>query len=586
MRKVASSTIIVLALLVLLSGCGSKIEFSVPEQRVVQGDLLSIDLKNFAKVGGDSTVYFSLISGVGRVVGSKYELSADRSLTGAQTVEIAAFTKGGEPVSSKFRVTVNSKDFPPEGSIPDLNMIEGESLNLPLHVLIVDPEGSEVEYELSGKYKEGFAWIEERLLFIQARYIDSGLNELVVNAKDKNANSSKVSFVVNVKATNNAPVVAIPDQSVQEHRSLTIDLKNFVSDPDGDEITFELPAEAAGSVSSGIFTYAAGSHQEEPVTVLIKATDSKGATGEGTFKISISKAPDVAEGVLTVGAMGQYATIQEAISAAKDGDTVKILPGTYKENITVNKSITMIGTSKDEVVIQAADESSPVLFIRGVENIVIDNISFESNGSVINFSRSSGQVVNCYIAGGRFGISFSGDGKTVKVSDCYITSLMGVGNEEYLSTRLVGIYAYGEATLVVENTVFERTGTGVNFSNGLNYLVQNSIFRKNSIGVSLSGTAAGSLIGNTITENIDNGVLANITSTATISENLFYNNARHGLDLYLKSCTDCGCGGTQFRGTILGSGNIFDSAEEICPLDYWQEGFYSFDENLGKENIG
>jgi len=26
----------------------------------------------------------------------------------------------------------------------------------------------------------------------------------------------------------------------------------------------------------------------------VKATDSKGATGEGTFKISISKAPDIA----------------------------------------------------------------------------------------------------------------------------------------------------------------------------------------------------------------------------------------------------------------------------------------------------
>ncbi|HDP77621.1 MAG TPA: hypothetical protein ENN47_05460 [Mesotoga infera] len=281
--------------------------------------------------------------------------------------------------------------------------------------------------------------------------------------------------------------------------------------------------------------------------------------------------------------MGQYATIQEAVDAAKEGDTVKILPGVYRENVTVSKSIAIIGSSREEVTLVAESESSPVLFVRGVEDFVVDSVSFQSGGSVINFSRSSGQVINCNIAGGRFGISFSGDGRTLRVADSYIASLMGVGNDEYLSTRLVGIYAYGEATLIVENTVIERTGTGVNFSNGLNYIVKNSTFNRNTVGVSLSGTSTGSLIENKITGNVDNGVLANITSTATLTDNVFYANTRHGLDLYLKNCTDCGCGGTTFKGTVLGSGNVFDSEEEICPLDYWDETFYSFDETLGTD---
>jgi len=243
----------------------------------------------------------------------------------------------------------------------------------------------------------------------------------------------------------------------------------------------------------------------------------------------------------------------------------------------------LMGTSKDEVLIKASSIETPAIFIRGVSNFVIDSISLESGGSAINVSRSSGEIVNSNIAGGRFAISFSGDGKTLTVSNCYITSLMGVDNEEYLSTRLVGIYAYGEATLAVQNTVFERTGTGVNFSNDLKYLVRNCTFRKNSVGISLNNTASGSIVANTITENVDNGVLANITSTATLTDNVFYANVRHGLDLYLKNCTDCGCGGTTFRGTVLGSGNVFDSEEEICPLDYWDDTFYSFDETLGKD---
>lgn len=575
--------LLVILITIMVIGCGAKMKFSVPDQRVSQGDVLTLDLNDYIDDSGNSTVYFSLVSGIGRIEGSRFELFADKSLSGSSTVEVASFTKGGEPVVSSFRVTIEETDFPPEGTIGDISVLEGESLSLPLDIFIIDPEGSEVTHELSGDYEEGFARIEEGVLFIQPRYVDSGRNELKIISSDSNGNSSEMTFVVEVNTTNSVPIMNIDDQIVQEHRALVIDLKQFASDPDGDELSFEVIEPVNSEVSSGILTYEAGSYSEEAVAVSIKVVDSKGASTQESFEISIVKAPDVAEGVLTVGAMGQYATIQDAVDAAKDGDTVKILPGAYRENVTVSKNIAIIGSSREEVTVVAESESSPVLFVRGVEDFVVDSVSFQSGGSVINFSRSSGQVVNCNIAGGRFGISFSGDGRTLRVADSYITSLMGVGNDEYLSTRLVGIYAYGEATLIVENTVIERTGTGVNFSNGLNYIVKNSTFNRNTVGVSLSGASTGSLIENKITGNVDNGVLANITSTATLTDNVFYANVRHGLDLYLKNCTDCGCGGTTFKGTVLGSGNVFDSEEEICPLDYWDETFYSFDETLGKD---
>lgn len=575
--------LLVILITIMVIGCGAKMKFSVPDQRVSQGDVLTLDLNDYIDDSGNSTVYFSLVSGIGRIEGSRFELFADKSLSGSSTVEVASFTKGGEPVVSSFRVRIEETDFPPEGTIGDISVLEGESLSLPLDIFIIDPEGSEVTHELSGDYEEGFARIEEGVLFIQPRYVDSGRNELKIISSDSNGNSSEMTFVVEVKTTNSVPIMNIDDQIVQEHRALVIDLKQFASDPDGDELSFEVIEPVNSEVSSGIFTYEAGSYSEEAVAVSIKVVDSKGASTQESFEINIVKAPDVAEGVLTVGAMGQYATIQDAVDAAKDGDTVKILPGAYRENVTVSKNIAIIGSSREDVTVVAESESSPVLFVRGVEDFVVDSVSFQSGGSVINFSRSSGQVVNCNIAGGRFGISFSGDGRTLRVADSYITSLMGVGNDEYLSTRLVGIYAYGEATLIVENTVIERTGTGVNFSNGLNYIVKNSTFNRNTVGVSLSGASTGSLIENKITGNVDNGVLANITSTATLTDNVFYANVRHGLDLYLKNCTDCGCGGTTFKGTVLGSGNVFDSEEEICPLDYWDETFYSFDETLGKD---
>lgn len=48
---------------------------------------------------------------------------------------------------------------------------------------------------------------------------------------------------------------------------------------------------------------------------------------------------------LDVGPKAKYKTIQKAVDAAKDGDTIRVAPGTYKENVKIdNKIISLIGT--------------------------------------------------------------------------------------------------------------------------------------------------------------------------------------------------------------------------------------------------
>jgi parallel beta-helix repeat protein len=48
-----------------------------------------------------------------------------------------------------------------------------------------------------------------------------------------------------------------------------------------------------------------------------------------------------------------FPTIQGAIDAASQGDTIRVLPGTYNEQITISKSLTLLGSSAKSTIINA-----------------------------------------------------------------------------------------------------------------------------------------------------------------------------------------------------------------------------------------
>ena len=67
-----------------------------------------------------------------------------------------------------------------------------------------------------------------------------------------------------------------------------------------------------------------------------------------------------------------FPTIQEAVDAANEGDVIKVLPGTYTEQIIINKSLTIIGSGAKSTIIQAPDvlNPSPVIPFPGRAHIV------------------------------------------------------------------------------------------------------------------------------------------------------------------------------------------------------------------------
>ena len=226
---------------------------------------------------------------------------------------------------------------------------------------------------------------------------------------------------------------------------------------------------------------------------------------------------------LTVGAGGQFKTIQQAVDAAKPGDTVLVAPGTYTENVVVSKPLTITGNA----TVNAADSSKDVFLITS-PSVHIDGLT---------------------ISGGETGVNVAG------VASCAITNITEHGNvfavylanatnsvvsNNNLANNHYGVYCdYATSNTIANNVATGETGGGNNatYSDGIylyysdsNNVTQNNLSDNHVYGISLFHSSGNDISNNTIHADEQIGVrLGEASNNNTLSFNTIGGSSQLGI---------------------------------------------------------
>ena len=247
------------------------------------------------------------------------------------------------------------------------------------------------------------------------------------------------------------------------------------------------------------------------------------------FAACISTAiPKATAAEIKVGAGGQYQTISEAVKSAQPGDTVLVGPGTYVENIVVDKPITVVSTNgASATVVKAADTSKDVFLLSG-SDIAIQGFTITAGKMGVTFAHTSNcALTKCVVNGNVFGVYLAGATGNL------------VGNNN-LNSNGFGIYLDGSSgNKLSGNTASYEKGGGGNaslsdgiymFNSNANNVVNCELSNNDNFGVSLFNSANNAFSNNTLSSNAQFGVrLRDGANSNTFSRNTFKANTENGV---------------------------------------------------------
>jgi len=294
------------------------------------------------------------------------------------------------------------------------------------------------------------------------------------------------------------------------------------------------------------------------------------ASGQDLYVDDDQRYPDEADGSL----YNPFFSIQDAINAAQNGDTIKILPGNYYGDLVIDKSVSITTEDIEDTFITSSEKKSYMIDITAdsvslqgltiydttttAHRKAVIHISSDADGvsiidSLINHSRNGygldidGPTIDTIIRNNTFndtrGINLE-NSATVSIyrnfiSNCssfpalkLVTSDRNHIGENYFENNIYNIYlSQSNNNNILNNTIVRSSNGGIVLNGGIkNDILNNTISDNNNFGIEL-GSSDGIVFGNKICNNFIGISIGGIGYN--ISDNQIYNCAQYGI--YAKS---------------------------------------------------
>jgi len=199
-----------------------------------------------------------------------------------------------------------------------------------------------------------------------------------------------------------------------------------------------------------------------------------------------------------------FHTIQEAINAANDGDTIFVYNGTYYENIVVNKTVSVIGENIGTTIIDGNGTGNVVL-VEGVDDVTMTGVTVRNGSNGFYIVGLNHTVIRNIILNNTYhGIDIVGRNNQISENT--------IANNRYAIVLDASSY-----NIISRNTIMSNQG-GINLCEDCEYNeISKNTLMNNTMGIGILGNN-NSVVENTIKENWSGIQIAGTNNT------IYYNN--------------------------------------------------------------
>lgn len=189
--------------------------------------------------------------------------------------------------------------------------------------------------------------------------------------------------------------------------------------------------------------------------------------------------------------------IQDAVDAALEGDSIKVMEGTYYENVLMDVSVRLVGGDPSTTIIHGEDSGDTVL-------ITVDYCTLEGFTLTGNYSPSDD-----------LGLEVNSDWNVIRNNYC---------------DRGYRVRFEGSNNLILSN---EFNGTGIWIKNGQYNIIRDNTGFGAGFGIRLSSSGRNTIENNNFSNNLEEGIqLLGESNRNVVSNNTCNFNGLYGIQLY------------------------------------------------------